>query len=60
MSLLLPELERIIAEQYDIVTLAEVLDITPEELAEAFRDRIEEKFDYFVSQLELDDGISEI
>lgn len=60
MSLLLPELERIIAEQYDIVTLAEVLDITPEELAEAFRDRIEEKFDYFVSQLELDNGISEI
>lgn len=53
--LLLAELQESLAERFDIVTLLELLDVTPEELLEAFQDRIAEKQDYLRSQLEEDD-----
>jgi len=39
----------------DEVILLEVLDISAEELIEAFSDRIEERQDYFIKDLELEE-----
>jgi len=38
----------------DEVTILELLDIHADELVEAFADKIEEKHDYIVAQLELE------
>jgi len=52
MPLLLPELTDRLAQRFDIVTLLELLDVTSEQLLEAFQDRISEKYDYLTEQLE--------
>ena len=59
--MLLAELQEALAERLDIITLLELLDITSEELLEAFQDRIEEKQDILREQLqETDDGERDI
>jgi len=52
MSLLLPELTEKLAQHFDIVDLLELLDVTSEELLEAFQDRVSQKYEYLVEQLE--------
>ena len=54
------ELKRIMFETLDEVTILELLDIHADELVEAFSDKIEERYDYIVAQLELEvDGDDE-
>ena len=50
----LAELKRIMHTTLDEVTILELLDIHADELVEAFADKIEEKHDYIVAQLELE------
>lgn len=52
MSLLLPELTDRLAQRFDIVTLLELLDVTSEQLLEAFQDRVAEKYEFLTEQLE--------
>ena len=50
----------VIQETLDEVTILEILDIHADELVEAFSDKIEERYDYIVAQLELEvDGDDE-
>jgi len=58
MSLLLPELTEKLAQRFDIVDLLELLDVTSEELLEAFQDRVSTKYEYLVEQLEEQNGES--
>ena len=44
----------IIQETLDEVTILEILDIHADELVEAFSDKIEERYDYIIAQLELE------
>ena len=44
----------VIQETLDEVTILEILDIHADELVEAFSDKIEERYDYIVAQLELE------
>ena len=53
------ELKRIMFETLDEVTILELLDIHADELVEAFSDKIEERYDYIVAQLELEQNESE-
>lgn len=39
-------------KQQDEISVLEVLEINSEELVDRFRDRVEEKFDYLVEDLE--------
>jgi len=58
MSLLLPELTDRLAQRFDIVTLLELLDVTSEQLLEAFQDRVSERYEFLSEQLEEQDGES--
>ena len=61
MPLLLPELTDRLAQRFDIVTLLELLDVTSEQLLEAFQDRVSERYDYLTEQLEeLEDESTEV
>lgn len=51
MTLTLQEITKKLAEQYDEITLLEVLNIDSYDLVEAFFDRIEEKYEYFNKEL---------
>ena len=55
----LSELKMVIQETLDEVTILEILDIHADELVEAFSDKIEERYDYIVAQLELEQNESE-
>ena len=55
----LSELKMVIQETLDEVTILEILDIHADELVEAFSDKIEERYDYIVAQLELEQDESE-
>ena len=55
MALLLPELKDRLAQRFDVVTLLELLDVTSEELLEAFQDRVSDRMEYLESQLEDED-----
>ena len=46
MTLTLQEITKKLAEQYDEITLLEILDIDSFDLVEAYFDRIEEKYEY--------------
>ena len=52
MSLLLPELIERLLQQYDSDTLLEMLEITAEELLENFQDRVAERREYLLEQLD--------
>ena len=47
----------VIQETLDEVTILEILDIHADELVEAFSDKIEERYDYIVAQLELEQDV---
>ena len=52
MAVLLTELQQILIERYDSVDVLELLNITVEELVNRFEDRIEERYDYLVKELD--------
>ena len=51
MTLTLQEITKKLAEQYDEITLLEILNIDSYDLVEAFFDRIEDKYEYFNKEL---------
>ena len=51
----LTELKRCISDTLDETTILELLDISAQELVEAFDDKIVERYDYIMAQLELND-----
>jgi hypothetical protein len=55
MTLTLQEITKKLAEQYDEITLLEILNIDSFDLVEAFFDRIEEKYEYFNNELTTDE-----
>lgn len=55
MTLTLQEITKKLAEQYDEVTLLEILNINSFDLVEAFFDRIEDKYEYFNNELTTDE-----
>lgn len=55
MTLTLQEILSKLADQYDEVTLLELLNITSYDLVEAFYDRIEERYEYFNKELSMDE-----
>lgn len=55
MTLTLEELKEYMAKQVSELDILELLDITSEELVEAFTDEIEEKLDSLVREFELCD-----
>lgn len=52
MTLTFEELTEKLAEQHDETSLCELLGITPYDLVEAFKDRIEANFTQLVSNVE--------
>jgi hypothetical protein len=54
----LTELEEKIIEQVSEVDLIDLLGLTTEDLVYAFQDKIEDKFDKLVSELELGNSTS--
>jgi|TARA_R110002020_G_scaffold267351_1_gene482481 DNA-binding Xre family transcriptional regulator len=52
MSLTLEELKEEIVREYDVVLLCEVLDITPEDILEAFEDKLIINRDKFTEDTE--------
>ena len=50
----LTEIKEYMKEHIDEVQCLELLDLSTEELIEAFEDRIEEKKQYLIAQLKLD------
>ena len=55
MTLTLQEITKKLAEQYDEITLLEILNIDSYDLVEAFFDRIEDKYEYFNKELTTDE-----
>jgi hypothetical protein len=55
MALTLQEIKTKLAEQYDEVSLLEMLNINSYDLVEAFLDRIEDNYDRLAQDLSLDD-----
>ena len=52
MTLTLQEVKEKLAEQYDEVTLLEILEINSYDIVEAFLEKIEEKYDKLTEDLE--------
>lgn len=57
MTLTLQEIKEKLAEEYDEITLLEVLNINSFDLVDAFFDRIEDKYEFFNKQLSMDGDI---
>ena len=53
MTLTLQEIKERLAEEYDEITLLEVLNINSYDLVDAFFERIEERYEYFNKQLSM-------
>ena len=53
MTLTLQEIKEKLAEEYDEITLLEVLNINSYDLVVAFFERIEERYDYFNKELSM-------
>ena len=56
--LTLPELHEKIIEQVSEIDLIDLLGLTTEDLVYAFQDKIEDRYDKLVSELELGDSTS--
>lgn len=52
MALLLHELKMRLAQEFDPDTILEILNITSEELVEAFSDKIEENYDKLIGEVD--------
>jgi hypothetical protein len=57
MTLTLQEIKEKLAEEYDEITLLEVLNINSYDLVDAFFERIEERYEYFNKQLSMNGDI---
>jgi hypothetical protein len=57
MTLTLQEIKEKLAEEFDEITLLEVLNINSYDLVDAFFDRIEDKYEFFNKQLSMDGDI---
>jgi hypothetical protein len=57
MTLTLQEIKEKLAEEFDEITLLEVLNINSFDLVDAFFDRIEDKYEFFNKQLSMDGDI---
>jgi hypothetical protein len=57
MTLTLQEIKEKLADEYDEITLLEVLNINSYDLVDAFFERIEERYDYFNKQLSMNGDI---
>jgi len=55
MSRTIEELKEYISHNVDEVGVLELLDISAEDLVEAFHDRIEERYDKLLKELELEE-----
>jgi hypothetical protein len=53
MTLTLQEIKEKLAEEYDEITLLEVLNINSYDLVDAFFERIEERYEYFNKELSM-------
>lgn len=53
MTLTLQEIKEKLADEYDEITLLEVLNINSYDLVDAFFERIEERYDYFNKELSM-------
>jgi predicted S18 family serine protease len=53
MTLTLQEIKEKLAEEYDEITLLEVLNINSFDLVDAFFERIEERYEYFNKELSM-------
>lgn len=51
----LTELKEKIAEQYDEITILELLEITSYDLVEAFSDKIDDKYNHLVQEFVLEE-----
>ena len=51
----LTELKRCISDTLDETTILELLEISAKELVEAFDDKIVDRYDYIMAQLELNE-----
>ncbi len=56
MNLTLEELKEKLAEQHDPDTLIELLNLTSEEIVEAFTDKISDNYDKLIEEVEFDYG----
>lgn len=54
MSMTIEELKTKLAQELDEVTLLELLDISAEELVQAFHDKIEDNFNKLVREMDED------
>lgn len=57
MTLTLQEIKEKLAEEFDEITLLEVLNINSFDLVDAFFDRIEDRYEFFNKQLSMDGDI---
>jgi hypothetical protein len=57
MTLTLQEIKEKLAEEFDEITLLEVLNINSFDLVDAFFDRIEDKYEFFNKQLSMNGDI---
>lgn len=57
MTLTLQEIKEKLADEYDEITLLEVLNINSYDLVDAFFERIEERYDYFNKELSMNGDI---
>lgn len=55
MTLTLQEIKEKLAEEYDEITLLELLNLTSYDLVDAFFERIEERYDYFNKELSMNE-----
>jgi hypothetical protein len=53
MTLTLQEIKERLADEYDEITLLEVLNINSYDLVDAFFERIEERYEYFNKELSM-------
>lgn len=59
MAVTLTELQQNLHSRYSPDEIVELLDITSEELVDMFTERIDEKWDYLIKELDLEDGEEE-
>lgn len=59
MTVTLVELKQRLADEFDEVTLLEILGIKASEIVDRFEDKIEDKFDTLVNDLDWEEWIDE-
>lgn len=59
MSITLVELKQRLADEFDEVTLLEILDIKADEIVERFDDKIEAKFNKLVNDLDWEEWVDD-